>query len=99
MYAVAISYNGDGTFTYDPTAASYFETQPVGSSTDTFTYTVTDNHGVTASATATVTVNITDRSEERRVGKDATTDEDPNPSDNTTPSVEDGGDAVDRMPG
>ena len=41
-------YNGDGTFTYTPTAGQ--------DGLDTFTYTITDQDGDTS--TATVTVNL-----------------------------------------
>src|SRR5260370_595966 len=56
-----VTNNTNGTFSYNPTASTVFETMANGTSTtDTFTYTVTDNHGVTASATASVVVTITD---------------------------------------
>ena len=61
LHGAAITYNGNGTFTYDPNGAAYFEGLVNGAVvTDTFNYTVTDNHGVTSTAVATVTVTITD---------------------------------------
>lgn len=54
-----VSYNGDGTFTYDPNGQ--FETLNAGdSTTDTFTYTLDDGHGGTDTATVTVTIDGVD---------------------------------------
>ncbi|WP_193143442.1 Ig-like domain-containing protein [Meridianimarinicoccus sp. MJW13] len=54
-----VSYNGDGTFTYDPNGM--FETLNAGdSATDTFTYTIDDGHGGTDTATVTVTIDGVD---------------------------------------
>jgi VCBS repeat-containing protein len=44
----SVVYNGDGTFTYTPTAGQ--------EGTDSFTYTITDNDGDTSTATVTVTL-------------------------------------------
>src|SRR5260370_33735509 len=57
-----VTNNNNGTFSYNPTTSTAFETLQVGNTAiDTFTYTVTDNHGVTASATASVTVSVSDK--------------------------------------
>src|SRR6185437_10912937 len=92
-HGAAISYNGDGTFSYDPTGAAYFETLPVGQTTDTFQYTVTDNHGVSSTATATVTVNITDAGPVAQ-NVVATTDEDHSTVVTAQATVEDAGDSI-----
>ncbi|MBO6895905.1 MAG: VCBS domain-containing protein [Shimia sp.] len=50
-----VTNNGDGTFSYDPTAA--FESLAAGeSATDTFTYTVDDGNGGTSTETVTITI-------------------------------------------
>ncbi|MBS7671295.1 DUF5801 repeats-in-toxin domain-containing protein, partial [Croceicoccus gelatinilyticus] len=61
-----VTYNGDGTFNYTPTAGQ------VG--TDTFTYQITDGDGDTA--TAVVTLNLAPDSEPTIVSNDVTVDED-----------------------
>lgn len=51
----AVTNNGDGTFSYDPTAA--FDSLAVGESAeDTFTYTVDDGNGGMATETVTITI-------------------------------------------
>jgi VCBS repeat-containing protein len=51
----AVTNNGDGTFSYDPTVA--FDSLAVGeSATDTFTYTVDDGNGGTSTETVTITI-------------------------------------------
>ncbi|WP_412554969.1 VCBS domain-containing protein [Shimia sp. MIT1388] len=50
-----VTNNGDGTFSYDPTAA--FDSLAAGeTATDTFTYTVDDGNGGTATETVTITI-------------------------------------------
>src|SRR4029077_12273133 len=57
----AVTNNGNGSFTYNPSGESAFETLRGGqTATDTSLYTVTDNHGVSKTATATVNVTVTD---------------------------------------
>src|ERR1019366_4853187 len=92
----SVSYNvGAGTFTYDPTAATSFETMTNGSSiADTFTYTVTDNHGVSALATGSVVVTITDSGPVSRAA--GSTNEDATTTVTATTSV-DGGDTLDSV--
>ena len=47
--------NPDGTFDYDPTAATAIQALDDGdSAADTFTYTITDSHGATSTATVTI---------------------------------------------
>src|SRR6202030_3654347 len=56
-----VTLNANGTFTYDPTPVSAFETIQIGNTaTDSFTFTVTDSHGQTATATETITVSVLD---------------------------------------
>ena len=60
-HGASVSYNNNGTFTYNPSGAASSRRSGNGTpATDTFTYTVTDNHGVSAIATGTVVVSITD---------------------------------------
>ena len=50
-----VSFNADGSFTYDPNGQ--FESLAVGeTATDTFSYTVSDGQGGTATASVTVTI-------------------------------------------
>ncbi|MGJ8569716.1 MAG: tandem-95 repeat protein [Hoeflea sp.] len=57
-HGAAITLNGDGTISYDPTAAATLQALGDGdTTTDTFTYTVSDGHGGFDDATVTVTVN------------------------------------------
>src|SRR5207302_268274 len=90
----AVTYNGDGTFTYDPTNASYFETLPVGFTTATFTYAVTAHPLHAALPTSTVTVNITDAGPQTSQFGTASTTEDATTTVSTTTSTEDSGDTV-----
>jgi len=54
----AVSVNGDGSFSYDPTGTAVLQALPQGSVViDTFTYVITD--GVNLSAAATVSVTVT----------------------------------------
>ncbi|MEA2921368.1 MAG: hypothetical protein QOF07_1331, partial [Bradyrhizobium sp.] len=53
----SVTINSDGTFSYDPTHVTAFETLPAGqTTTDTFSFTVTDSHGQTSTATETITI-------------------------------------------
>ena len=53
----AVTLNGDGSFSYDPTGSATLQAVPRGqTTTDTFTYRANDGHGATATATVTVTV-------------------------------------------
>ena len=62
-----VTYNGDGTFDYDPNGA--FDGLDTGeTATDTFTYTVTDGNGGTDTATVTVTINGADDENSAPVG-------------------------------
>jgi VCBS repeat-containing protein len=54
-----VTYNGDGTFNYNPNGK--FESLNAGdSATDSFTYTITDSQGNTDTATVTITINGVD---------------------------------------
>ncbi|RMF86793.1 MAG: tandem-95 repeat protein, partial [Planctomycetota bacterium] len=54
---VAVTYQPDGRFTYDPTNVTAIQKLPVGASTtDTFNYRIVDIHGAADSATVSVTV-------------------------------------------
>ncbi|MFB3103647.1 MAG: tandem-95 repeat protein, partial [Pseudomonadales bacterium] len=64
----AVVDNGDGTFTYTPTADF--------NGTDTFTYTLTDDDGETSTATVTITVNAVDDGPPVATADSATTNED-----------------------
>ena len=53
----AVTVNGDGSFSYDPTGSATLQAVPRGqATTDTFTYRANDGHGATATATVTITV-------------------------------------------
>ena len=53
----AVTLNGDGSFSYDPTGSATLQAVPRGqTTTDTFTYRANDGHGATATATVTITV-------------------------------------------
>ena len=71
-----VTLNANGTFTYDPTAVSAFETLPATSSvTDSFKFTVTDSHGQTASALETITVSVLDSPPTATAGSVATNED------------------------
>ena len=72
----AVLVNPDGTFDYDPTAATAIQALDDGdTSDDTFSYTITDIQG--AMSTATVTITLTGINDDPVAGDDAgATDED-----------------------
>ena len=93
-----IANNSNGTFTYDPTTSTSFETLPVEHHvTDSFTYTVTDNHGISATATASVLVTITDGGPTANAVTSAT-GEDASTLITTSASTKDGADTIVRRP-
>ena len=53
----AVTLNGNGTISYNPTGSSQLQALAEGATTtDTFTYTISDGHGGTSTATVTLTV-------------------------------------------
>ncbi|MCA9963448.1 MAG: cadherin-like domain-containing protein [Anaerolineales bacterium] len=55
---VTLNTIGNGSYTYDPTAAATLQALPSGQSTvDTFNYTISDGNGGTSNATVSITVN------------------------------------------
>jgi VCBS repeat-containing protein len=57
IQGAAVTMNGDGSFSYDPTGSAALQALPRGQSvTDSFTYRANDGHGGTATATVTITV-------------------------------------------
>ena len=52
-----LTLNANGSYSYDPTTSTAFESIPAGSSTtDSFSYTAADSHGNSDTATVTITV-------------------------------------------